>query len=55
MSEREEQERRLADLLRVINVPADGAMPEIELVFMGPVERIAKHWYDQGMRVIDNE
>lgn len=55
MHERGDQERRLADLLRTINVPADGALPAIELVFMGPVERIASHWYDQGLRVIDSE
>lgn len=37
-------------ILGHINVPAGDGYPEIDMVFMGPVARIADWMYEQGLR-----
>lgn len=52
--DRQEQITRLAEVMRNIQVPASDGYPEIDMTFMGPVERIATHMFDvQGVRVVD--
>ena len=45
-----EQIRQIRNLLGHIKVPAGDGYPEIDMVFMGPVARIAEWMYDQGLR-----
>lgn len=45
-----EQIRKISHLLGHINVPAGDGYPEIDMVFLGPVARIAEWMYDQGLR-----
>lgn len=49
--DRSQQVTAIAGLLAHIEVPKEGPYPAIDLVFLGPVERIAGHLYDQGVRV----
>lgn len=51
---RSSQIEKIEQILRKIEVPADGAFPAIDMEFLGPVERIATHFYDVlGVRVLD--
>lgn len=52
LSESEQEEvRHIAALLARIHVPKQPPFPEVDLVFTGPVARIAKQWWLQGLRV----
>lgn len=52
LSEAEQEEiKHLAALIARIYVPAQKPFPEVDIVFKGPVARIATQWWKQGMRV----
>lgn len=48
--DKNDQIRQIRNLLGHIKVPAGDGYPEIDMVFMGPVARIAEWMYDQGLR-----
>ncbi|MGW2096083.1 hypothetical protein [Promicromonospora sukumoe] len=47
----QEEIKHLAALIARIHVPAQKPFPEVDLVFTGPVARIATQWWKQGLRV----
>lgn len=46
-----DQVRELSHLLGHIKVPASDGFPEVNMVMIGPVNRIAEWLYDQGVRI----
>ncbi|WKS54893.1 hypothetical protein [Corynebacterium accolens] len=51
MTSKEEQVRELSRILGHIKVPASDGFPEVNMVMMGPVNRIAEWMFDQGVRI----
>ena len=49
--EAQEEIKHLAALIARIYVPKQNPFPEVDIVFMGPVARVATQWWKQGMRV----
>ena len=47
----QEEIKHLAALIARIYVPEQKPFPEVDIVFTGPVARIATQWWKQGMRV----
>ena len=47
----QEEIKHLAALIARIYVPEEKPFPEVDIVFTGPVARIATQWWKQGMRV----
>lgn len=47
----QEEIKHLAALIARIYVPEQRPFPEVDIVFTGPVARIATQWWKQGMRV----
>lgn len=45
------QVRELSHLLGHIKVPASDGFPEVNMVMIGPVNRIAEWMYEQGVRI----
>lgn len=45
------QVRELSHLLGHIKVPAADGFPEVNMVMIGPVNRIAEWMYEQGVRI----
>lgn len=50
MMNRNEHVHNIKRVLGHIKVPAGDGYPEIDMVFMGPVARIADWMYEQGLR-----
>ena len=49
--EAQEEIKHLAALVSRIHVPEQRPFPEVDIVFTGPVARIATQWWKQGLRV----
>ncbi|TSD48593.1 hypothetical protein FFI94_022280 [Rhodococcus sp. KBS0724] len=48
----QEEIKHLAALIARIYVPEQRPFPEVDIVFTGPVARIATQWWKQGLRVV---
>lgn len=51
----QEEIKHLAALVSRIYVPEQRPFPEVDIVFTGPVARIATQWWKQGLRVVPDK